>query len=569
MPIKILDPQVVSKIAAGEVVERPASVVKELVENALDAGASQITVEAQGGGISLIKVSDNGSGIPAGEVELAFARHATSKLSALPDLEKIATLGFRGEALPSIAAMADVELLTRAADDAAASYIRLANGRATHREKRSRPRGTTVTVHHLFRHFPARLKFLKSPTTENSHIANLLTQYALAFPEVKFSLSLDGRLTLRTPGNGNLRDAVAEIYGLEAAQQMLEVNSTEPGYTVTGLVSPPSLSRSSRNYLSFFVNRRWVRSSLLSRSAEDAYQGLLMSGKHPLVMVNVALPPQEVDVNVHPTKTEVKFRNNQTVYAAVARAVKTALQQSPPPRVKTGKAAAPPAPRLFTAVPEDKPAPPPATSYPTPQSAASVVKNGDVPALPVLRVLGQMAASYILAEGPEGLYLIDQHAAHERIIFDKVLAQRAQQGVEVQGLLEPLNIELSPGQEQTLNSRNELLRQFGFNLEHFGDRSYLLRAVPAVMAGANLAEAVRALLDSLASDDEPATKREETVAQSLACHGAVKAGQQLTFEEMRSLIRQLEETASPRTCPHGRPTMIYLSSRQLAREFGR
>jgi DNA mismatch repair protein MutL len=566
MPIKILDPQTVSKIAAGEVVERPASVVKELVENALDASASQITVETEGGGVTLIKVTDNGSGIPADEVELAFTRHATSKISALSDLEKIATLGFRGEALPSIAAVADVELITRAASDAAASYLHIANGKVIQQEKRSRPQGTTVSMHHLFRHFPARLKFLKSPTTENSHIVAMLTQYAFAFPEVKFSLTVDGRFSLRTPGNGNLRDAVAELYSLEVARQMIETNETDQGYTVRGLISPPSLSRSSRNYLSFFINRRWVHSSLLTRAVEDAYRGLLMVGKHPIAIINVSIPPQELDVNVHPSKTEVKFRNSQSVYSAVGKAIKSALHQAPPPQIRR-TAPEQSAPRLFTAEAGDR-AMPPTAIYATARPADSMVKDGDRPSLPILRVVGQLAASYIMAEGPEGLYLIDQHAAHERVIFDKVLAQRSQQQIEVQGLLEPATIELSPGQEQILKSRAELLGQFGFSLEHFGDRSYLLRAVPAVMAGANLTEAVHSLLDALSADEE-AAKREQTIAQSLACHGAIKAGQQLSFEEMRGLIRQLEETASPRTCPHGRPTMIYLSSKQLSKEFGR
>jgi DNA mismatch repair protein MutL len=568
MPIKILDPQVVSKIAAGEVVERPASVVKELVENSLDAGASQITVEAQGGGVTLLRVIDNGCGIPADEVELAFSRHATSKVSALADLETISTLGFRGEALPSIAAVADVEIVTRAANDAAASYLRLSNSKVVHQEKRSRPRGSTITVHNLFRHFPPRLKFLKSPTTENSHIANLLTQYAFAFPEVKFSLNIDGRLTLHTSGNGNLRDVVSEIYSLEIALQMLELDTTGQVHTVKGLVSPASVSRSNRNYLSFFVNRRWVRSSMLTRAAEDAYQGLLMVGKHPIAIIDVSLSPQEIDINVHPTKTEVKFRNSQTVYVAVAKAIKNALSQAPLPRIKASPTPAPATPRLWTAETESRANSSSTTQYSTPTPTADIVKNGTVPTLPILRVLGQLAASYIMAEGPEGLYLVDQHAAHERVIFDRILAQRSQQKVEIQGLLEPVTIELSPKQEEVLKSRNELLSQFGFSLEHFGGRSYLLRAVPAVTAGANLIEAIRSLLDSLSSDEEP-SKREETIAQSLACHGAVKAGQSLTMEEMRGLVRQLEETDSPRTCPHGRPTMIYLSSKQLAKEFGR
>jgi DNA mismatch repair protein MutL len=544
MPIKILAREVISKIAAGEVVERPASVVKELVENALDAGATQINVEAQGGGVSLIRVTDNGSGIPAGDVELAFHRYATSKIDALTDLEKISTLGFRGEALPSIAAVAETEVLTKFEGDTAGTYLYLKNGSIVKREKRSRPQGTTITVHHLFRNFPARLKFLKSPNTENGHIANLLSQYALAFPEVKFNLVLDGRLTLKTPGNGSTRDVVAEVYGLEVAKQMLEVGETDQSPSVTGLVSPPSLSRSSRGYLSFFVNRRWVRSSLLARASEDAYHGLLMTGKHPIVILNIYLPPQEIDVNVHPTKTEVKFRNSQTVYTAMQKSLGKVLIKAPPPKIKAGAPAFTPPPSLWE--PQDN------------------VKAS----LPILRVVGQLASNYILAEGPEGLYLIDQHTAHERVLFEKILAQRSQQKIEIQGLLEPVNIELSPKQEEVLKTKGELLGEFGFNLELFGVRSYLLRAVPAMMKEGNLTEAVRELLDSLVIEEET-LKREEKIAQSVACHSAVKAGQSLTAEEMRQLIKQLEQTNQPRTCPHGRPTMIHLSSHQLEKEFGR
>jgi DNA mismatch repair protein MutL len=544
MPIKILAREIISKIAAGEVVERPASAVKELVENSLDAGATHISVEAQGGGISLIRVTDNGSGIPASDVELAFHRYATSKIDTLTDLEKITTLGFRGEALPSIAAAAEVEILTKADDDAASTYLYLRNGNVVKREKRSRPRGTTITAHHLFRNFPARLKFLKSATTENGHIANLLSQYALAFPEVKFNLVLDGRLTLHAPGNGSLRDIVAEVYGLEVARQMLEIDGADQVPGVAGLVSPPSLARSSRGYLSFFVNRRWVRSSLLARAAEDAYQGLLMTGKHPIVVLNISLPPQEIDVNVHPTKTEVKFRNSQTVYTSVQKLIGKVLVKAPPPKIKTDAPSFTPPPSLWA------------------------MKGAETLTLPILRVVGQLASNYIMAEGPEGLYLIDQHAAHERVLFEKILAQRSQQKIEIQGLLEPVNIELSPKQEEVLKTRGDLLTEFGFNLEPFGVRSYLLRAVPAIMKEGNLAEAVRTLLDSIAAEEEP-SKREENIAQSMACHSAIKAGQSLNAEEMRELIKQLEQTNQPRTCPHGRPTMIHLSSRQLEKEFGR
>ncbi|MBM3150141.1 MAG: DNA mismatch repair endonuclease MutL, partial [Chloroflexi bacterium] len=291
MPIKVLDQLLVSKIAAGEVVERPASVVKELVENALDANATLISVEVQGGGTSLIRVADSGCGIPENEVELAFHRYATSKIDRLTDLERINTLGFRGEALPSIAAVADVEITTIAEGEAVGNHLKLQNGDIVSREKIGRPRGTTVTVRHLFRNVPARLKFLKSPTTENGHIANLVSQYALAYPEVGFTLSIDDRTTLQTTGNGILRDVAAEVYGMDIATGMLNIEQTDELPLVTGLISPPSLSRSTRDYLSFFVNRRWVRSGLLAKAVTDAYRGQLMSGKYPITILNIALPP--------------------------------------------------------------------------------------------------------------------------------------------------------------------------------------------------------------------------------------------------------------------------------------
>jgi DNA mismatch repair protein MutL len=564
MSIKVLTSQIVSKIAAGEVVERPASVVKELIENSLDADASQVSVEVQGGGVTFIRVTDNGSGISGDDVELAFTSHATSKITSITDLEAITTLGFRGEALPSIASMADVDILTQVDNTPVGNYLRLANGSITSNEKHSRPRGTTITVRHLFRHFPARLKFLKSPTTENSHIANLLTQYALAYPEVKFSLSVEGRSTIRTSGNGKILDVVAEVYGIEVAQQMLEIEGRDNIHNVTGLASQPSLTRSSRNFLSFFVNRRWVRSSLLIRAAENAYQGFLMTGRHPIVIINLSLPPRETDINVHPTKTEIKFRNNQTVFSAVESPIRKAIADAPPPRVKPSPISPASAPNLWTAQKDTD------ATIPQEQQAEAALtpKNGYSDSLHILRVIGQLALSYIMSEGPDGLYLIDQHAAHERILFEKILGQRSQHKVEMQGMLEPINIELSPRQEEILKAKAEELSDFGLNLEHFGGRSYLLRAMPAVMAGGNAVEAVRTMLDSLGSDDQM-MKLDERIAYAIACHGAIKAGDSLSIEEMREMVRQLEQADQPRTCPHGRPTMIHLSSHQLEKEFGR
>jgi DNA mismatch repair protein MutL len=555
MPIQILATEVVSKIAAGEVVERPASAVKELIENSLDAGATQIAIEAQGGGVELIRVSDNGAGIPAPEVELAFHRYATSKIGNLDDLENISSLGFRGEALPSIAAVAEVEILTQTSSETAGSYLYLRKGEVVRKESQARPQGTTVTVRRLFRYFPARLKFLKSATTENSHIAHLASQYALAFPEVQFSLVLDKRPSLHTTGNGDLRDVMSTIYGSELAQRMLSTEREDALAKVSGLTSPPSLARSNRNYLSFFVNRRWVHSGLLSRATEQAYHGLLMDGQHPIAVINISLPAEELDVNIHPAKAQIKFCHEQSVFGGVQKAIEEALVRTP--------------------IASSKPVPF-SISFGQWQSPRMITDNEPVFAvsqlptleLPVLRVLGQLANTYIIAEGPDGLYLMDQHAAHERILYDRILTQWAQKEVEVQGLLQPLTIELSPREEETMEAGKESLAEFGFSIEHFGDRSYLIRAIPALGAGANVIEMISALLDSLANR-ESLIPWEEKIAESLACHSAIRAGQQLKSEEMRELIKQLEQTKQPRACPHGRPTMIHLSAHQLEKEFGR
>lgn len=555
MPIKVLPSELVSRIAAGEVIERPASVVKELVENSLDAGATQITVEIHTGGVQLIKVNDNGAGIPTSEIELAFHRYATSKIGDLGDLERVCTLGFRGEALASIAAVAEIEISTRALSDAVGGYLYLRNGEIARKGSLARSQGTTVTVRRLFRYFPVRLRFLKSTNTENSHIAHLVSQYALAFPEVKFSLVLDERVSLRTAGNGNLHETVGEIYGPELAHRMLNVERNEGSTRIHGLASPASLGRSNRNYLTFLVNRRWVRSPLLVRATEEAYHGLLMDGQHPVAVINVSLPSQELDVNIHPAKAQVKFRSEQAVFSSVRKAIEAALARTPvaSSRIVPLSASAGQWHRPHMIM----------DNQPT-----FVVSQLPTLELPVLRILGQLFNTYIIAEGPDGLYLIDQHAAHERILYDRILTQWSQKSVEVQGLLQPISMELSPSQEEILKSNEGFLAEFGFAIEPFGERSYLIRSVPAVMVQADVIEMISALLESLGSR-EGLSSWEDKVAQSLACHSAVRAGQQLSNDEMKELTKQLEQTKQPRTCPHGRPTMIHLNCHQLEKEFGR
>ena len=398
------------------------------------------------GGVSYLRVTDNGCGLSSVDVEMAIRRHATSKLTKLDDLEHISTLGFRGEALPSIASVAEVEILTRDQGSSAATYLHLEEGKITSREKKSRPVGTTITVRHLFRNFPARLKFLKSSSTESGHIATLISQYALAFPEVKFEFIVDGQTSLRTPGDCDIRSVrFRSLWTGYSQEDAGGRRRRRDALRIRGWPARPSVQRSTKSYLSFFVNRRYVRNSILAKAVETAYEGRLMTGRHPVVILNITLPPEEVDVNVHPTKLEVKFRNNQAIFKAVVKTLREALEKSPLPAVGAG--------------PEDALAGQLWERFP-----------GRTGVLPALRTVGQLSASYILAEGEEGLYLIDQHAAHERILFERILSQRAEKKPEIQGMLEPLALELTPGQEQVMKYCDELLNEFGFTMEPFGER---------------------------------------------------------------------------------------------------
>jgi len=571
MPIRLLSPEVASKIAAGEVVERPASAVKELLDNSLDAGATQIAIEVQGGGVRLIRVVDNGVGIPPEEVDLAFERFATSKVATADDLESISSLGFRGEALPSIAAVSEVTMVTRSRDELAGTFLNIKDGAVLQKAKRGCPTGTTVTVRNLFRSFPARLKFLKSTATENGHVGQLVTQYSLAFPEVRFILIIDGRTTFRSPGSGSLREVLGVVYGVESGKALLQLEAGDEIEDpllprVTGFISPPSLTRATRGYMSFFVNRRWVQSRMLPYALEEAYHGLLVTGRHPIAAINLLLPPQEVDVNVHPTKSEVRFRHEREIFAVVQKAVRAALvAQAPIPPLETlhhpQTAPAPSTGRLLASeVGTQAAATESAVAGPT--EAEPVARS-----LPILRVVGQVANTYIITEGPDGMYLIDQHAAHERVLFERIRDQRQRRSVEIQGMLQPVPVELTVRQQELLELHVESLSEYGFGIEHFGERTCLVRSVPAMLGGQNIAQSLTELLDFL-GEAAKSDWREE-IAISLACHSAVLAGQVLSQQEMQDLVRQLEQSSQPRTCPHGRPTMIHLSASQLEKGFGR
>jgi DNA mismatch repair protein MutL len=626
MPIRVLPDEVATRIAAGEVVERPASVIKELMENAIDAGASEIRLEVRGGGLCQMRVLDDGCGIPSDEVELAFARHSTSKLTSVDDLERIRTLGFRGEALASIASVARVTLATRMAEEPVGTLLRLEGGRLTAREPSGRPPGTVITVEDLFFNVPARRKFLRTERTERRHIDILVTRYAMAYPHLRFTLAHEGRTTFQSNGSGSLRDVLVSVYGATNATRMIKVGPSEaPGASpigVEGYASAPSLHRSNRNEITLFVNGRWVQDQRLTFAVIQAYHTLLMSKRYPLAVIQVELPPEEVDVNVHPAKTQVRFRDGDAVFRAVQRAVRRALVDQPSvPALHTASTTAdmsipepasargwpgawptpdqllrraqlralgtPSAqrsdPHQDTQIPFDLPRPTAGQPTAADKMPAPPVERDtrDEPArlqgaptharqLPLLRVVGQLGLTYVVAEGPEGMFLIDQHAAHERVLYEKLLSEQAQARVATQAYLEPETIELTPEGASLVEENLPALSKLGFDLQPFGGNTVLVRAVPALLINEDIQTIFDEIVADLQMGDDPLTSAiEARIVRRVCKQAAIKAGQSLAQQEMDELIRQLEACAAPRTCPHGRPTMIHLSATQLAQEFGR
>jgi len=584
MPIHILPPEVASQIAAGEVVERPASVVKELVENSLDAGANSVTIIVEDAGKRLIEVADDGCGIPFDQLSLALERHATNKLEGPEDLHCIASLGFRGEALASIGSVARLTLTSRSADTYLGARLQVEGGHASSVQPLGSPAGTVVRVENLFFNVPARLKFLKHDQTERRAIDKLATRYSLAYPHVRFSLHQDGRLALQTSGNGNRREILGTIYGVEIARQLIEVISEDDWIQVLGFTSPTSLTRSSRREITFFVNGRPVKDAALSAAVIKAYHTLLMVNRYPISLLFLKMPPENVDVNVHPTKAEVRFREPDRIFSSVQRAVRRALlAHSPVPNVEFhphwSDNPAWGEPRAIDptlrwrdienqrkdggTVPEG--------SFPTTGSQSPpITKTGiGTQPTPLLRPVGQVASTYLVAEGPDGLYLIDQHAAHERVLFERVMKQR-EILIPSQILLQPVAIDLPPDETRLLQEQLDIMGKIGFQVELFGHNSFLVRAVPAILENHDPAASLRLLVEDFEEDETPLqTELEARIIARICKRAAIKAGERLSSEEQRALLTDLEACQSPRTCPHGRPTMIHLSVDLLERQFGR
>ena len=581
MPIRILPDTIASQIAAGEVVDRPASVVKELLENAIDAGAQQIEIEVMQAGRRLIQVTDDGSGIPADELVLAVCRHATSKLSSAEDLFNIRTLGFRGEALASIGSVSRLTLITNTRQNPFGAKLTVEGGAPAEVLSIAAAAGTRVSVEDLFYNLPARLKFLKSDTTENRHITGLVTRYALAYPHIRWSMTQDEKPIFQTTGSGERFEILQALFGPTEAGKLMPLNFEERHLKVEGYISNLSLTRSNRKDITVFVNGRWVQDPVLTSAVIRAYNTMLMVGRYPVAVLFVTIPPELVDVNVHPAKAEVRFRDQDAVFSGVQRAIRRGLLAfTPIPDLNTTKL-------WGRSLPETEGPGWQQSSFTGADDTNEDVRGGGLVTgsefetaqpqptlpgshLPLLRLVGQVASTYLIAEGPDGLYLIDQHAAHERVLFDLLMSQFNANAIPSQALLEPVVVELTPEKAGILEQQLEALLSLGFEIEPFGPNAFVIRSVPIVVDRTDPRLAIEAVVNAFEEDETPLmAEAEARVAARVCKRMAVKAGQILSEEEQRNLLLNLESSQSPRTCPHGRPTMIHLSVNLLERQFGR
>ncbi|MGM9548613.1 MAG: DNA mismatch repair endonuclease MutL [Faecousia sp.] len=647
-----LSPHIANLIAAGEVVERPASVVKELLENAVDAGASKVTVEIRDGGMTFLRVTDNGCGMAAEDARTAFLRHATSKLRSAEDLAAIGTMGFRGEALAAIASVSRIDLLTKTAGSLSGTSLKLEAGQIQEESEIGCPEGTTIVVRDLFFNTPARMKFMKSDTVEGSRVTAAVQLQALAHPGVAFQFLRDGKQVLSTPGTGGLQAAVYCVYGRDCAK-MVQVDSRWESYSLTGFVSRPTDARPSRGLQTFFVNGRPVKSKLLISALEEAYRNQIMVGKFPACVLHLTLPPNAVDVNVHPAKTEVKFLSEKAVFDCVHYGVLGALnRQSDRPEIQFRSAPGtavpspgngdgsviPAAPRPESAgnfAPETKSAASKGSFFrtmtaeeyktfstalkdapqPKKQAAAAAAAKIDRPAnmplrefvtLPQVqaqtppkpvqsaapaapaaqppvqaeqaqlpmpaeipwRMVGELYNSYILVEQGDNAFLIDKHAAHERILFEKLKANP--EGISAQSLLQPIPVRLSPAAAAELLSRPDMLDELGFEIEEFGENTVLLRQIPMDLSPDTAAETVETLAANLLDGrrESPDTVRDELL-HTVACKAAIKAGWKNDEKELLALVREVMSREDLKYCPHGRPICVSLSKKQLEKQFKR
>lgn len=646
--IQVLDQITIDKIAAGEVIERPASIVKELVENSIDAGATAVTAEIKEGGIAYIRIADNGSGIEKSQVPSAFLRHSTSKIRTAEDLTHIASLGFRGEALSSIAAVSQVELITKTEAETFGTVYRISGGKEESMEDTGARDGTTFLVRQLFYNTPARRKFLKTPMTEAGHVSDLMTRLALSHPEISFQFINNGQSKLHTSGNGNLKDVIYHVYGREIAANLLEVDHEEKGIHITGYLGAPLISRGNRNFETYFINGRYIKNQVVYKAIEDAYKDFSMQHKYPFVVLHIAIDGTEVDVNVHPAKMELRFSNQQEVYNAVFATVDQTLHKKELiPDVKLEEPAKTPEKPVPRGVSFEVCVPAPAKpavehkepprerdldyfmeemkkrvrSYHEQNSAAEVKEQGEIfkpkrqmdrireaaayaaksgsdhpkkqPApdpvkeprqmelfegnllkgenRPDYQLVGQVFDTYWIVQQEDRMYIIDQHAAHERVLYEKILQSMKTREFTSQMISPPIILNLTMQESDLLKKYMDRFTRIGFEFEEFGQESYAVRAVPGNLFHIAKKELLLEMLDSLSDEitrNHSSDLIDEKIA-SMSCKAAVKGNMRLTAQEADALIGELLTLENPYHCPHGRPTIIAMSKRELEKKFKR
>ena len=590
--IHVLDSKTINKIAAGEVIEKPASVVKELVENSIDAKANNITVEVMHGGISSIRISDDGIGINKEDIETAFLRHATSKIKDDKDLNTINTLGFRGEALASIACVSKVEVISKTKDSLTGRKVYIDGGKIIKSEDCGCPDGTTITVKELFFNTPARLKFLKSESREGIYITEVVQNLALSHPNVSFRYKANEKSYFITKGDGDLKSAILSIYGKEIYNNIIYLNSSVDFIRIEGYVGNSTIARASRTHQSIFINGRYIKNKTITAAVETAFKSMLTINKFPFFILNIYVNPEFIDVNVHPSKLEIKFQDEQMVFKAVYKSVKDVLLSKsdileppikftsnvPPMYFKQGKM------DVFNDKNENL-----YSSNKNEQNEGDRIKeNNDVnsngadgaeidsPEIKVspskiepLSIVGQLHFTYIIAEGKDELYMIDQHAAHERINYEKLLNEYKASSIKSQKLLTPIIIDLSFDEKETVNKNIDLFKNIGFEIDDFGSNSISIRAIPIIYGNPNIKDVFFEILSEININESDVLNTINKVIYTMACKSSIKAGDKLNNMEMIKLVEELRHCENPYTCPHGRPTIIKTTFYELEKKFKR
>lgn len=593
--IQVLDQKTINQIAAGEVIERPMAVVKELVENAIDAGATAITVEIKEGGISFVRITDNGTGIAQEEIKTAFLRHATSKIKTMEDLLTVHSLGFRGEALSSIAAVAQVEVITRTSNSITGVRYEIAGGVEQAFESIGCPEGTTFIVRNLFYNTPARRKFLKSKTTEGNYIQDLIVRYSLARPDIRFHFISEGTSKLQTSGDGKLQNNIYCNYGAEITKALIPIHVEEKGMTLTGFIGKPELSRGNRTFMNYFVNGRYIKSPIITNAIEHGYKEYMMNHRYPYTALLLTIDSSNIDVNVHPTKMEVRFTNQEDVYDLFYHTIQSALQKATlipevtlAPEKKTSE-------KKFTPVIEKKAPEPFEQKRQEKEQQVAEMLNWKAPKMPVaeeepvifeqsnllkeeliveekprFRMIGQVFDTYWLIEYEKELLIIDQHAAHEKVLYEKLMKRLKNKEPLVQNLAAPMVVTLSAREIEILNQYADSFVAIGFQWEEFGDTDYLITGVPADFLNLPYKELFLSMLDEFMEEKGPL--KPELVLDhcaTMSCKAAVKGNHLMSFAEAKTLIEEMLQMEHPYHCPHGRPTTISMTKQEFEKKFKR